>query len=203
MKQEPELRFPEFSREWVKKRLEDIGNIVGGGTPDTDKAEFWNGNIIWLTPSEITDKKYIKDSLRKISELGLKKSSTKLLPKGTILITTRATVAEIAISKVECSTNQEFQSLIVKDDYYNEFIYYLLNRKSIKHKMLKMANGTTFLEINKTSLSKIKVYLPPTPKEQQKIASFLSSIDKKIDLTSQKLEKLKEYKRGLLQKMFV
>jgi len=197
----PEIRFPEFSGKWMEKNLGEIGKIVGGGTPDTNNQKFWNASIIWLTPTEILNKKYVKNSIRRISELGLKNSSAKLLPKEAILITTRATIGEIAITKKECSTNQGFQSLIINKNYSNEFIYYLLNRKNIKNEMIKKANGTTFLEINKTSLSKIKIHLPPTLNEQNKIADFLSSVDEKIEIISKKIEELKKQKKGMLQKL--
>jgi len=201
MKKIPEIRFPEFSGEWVEKRLGEVGEIIGGGTPDTNKSNYWNGNIIWLTPTEIINKKYISNSERKISNEGLKNSSAKLLPINTILITTRATIGEIAITKKECSTNQGFQSLIVKQEYCYEFFYYLLNRKNIKNEMIRKANGTTFLEINKNSLSKIKIHIPLTLDEQKKIADFLSSVDEKIEIVSKKLKELKKYKKGLLQKL--
>ena len=77
----PEIRFPEFSGKWMEKNLGEIGKIVGGGTPDTNNQKFWNASIIWLTPTEILNKKYVKNSIRRISELGLKNSSAKLLPK--------------------------------------------------------------------------------------------------------------------------
>ena len=93
----PELRFPEFEGEWVEKRLGEIAQTVGGGTPDTTKKEYWNGNIIWLTPTEIKEK-YISDSERKITNLGLQKSSAKLLPKKTLLFTSRATIGDVGIA---------------------------------------------------------------------------------------------------------
>ena len=200
MKNIPQIRFPEFSGEWVEKRLGEIGEIIGGGTPNTKKKEYWNGKIIWLTPTEIKQK-YISHSERTITQKGLKNSSAKLLPKGTILITTRATIGDIGIAQVECATNQGFQSLIVNKTNFNEFTYYLLSRKNIKNEMIKKANGTTFLEINKNQLSKIKIHIPPTLAEQQKIANFLSSIDEKIDIISKKIENLKEYKKGIMRKM--
>jgi type I restriction enzyme S subunit len=107
------LRFPEFEGDWEKTKLGNIAEIVGGGTPDTTIDEYWNGNIQWFTPSEIKSN-YVAKSIRTITNLGLQKSSAKLLPMGTILLTTRATIGEVAITTEECTTNQGFQSLIIK-----------------------------------------------------------------------------------------
>ena len=90
-KHKPKLRFPEFDVNWESKTLGEIGEFIGGGTPSTANEDFWNGNINWFTPTEIK-KDYVDNSLRKISEQGLLKSSAKLLPLGTILLTTRATI---------------------------------------------------------------------------------------------------------------
>ena len=89
----PELRFPEFMNEgeWVLKEFGEIGDFIGGGTPDTTKAEYWSGNIQWYTPTEVKEG-ILKKSSRTITEEGLNNSSAKLLPKGALLITTRATI---------------------------------------------------------------------------------------------------------------
>jgi len=174
----PELRFPEFNEEWKEKKLGDIGKIIGGGTPSTNNPTYWNGSIEWYTPSEIGKCKYINSSKRKITELGIKNSSAKILPPGTILLSSRATIGEMSILKTEATTNQGFQSLIINKNYSNEFIYYL--GSIFKKYLLKNASGSTFLEISKKEVSKIKVNIPSLS-EQEKIASFLSQVDKKIE----------------------
>ena len=195
----PALRFKEFDGEWKVKRLGEVCNIIGGGTPETSKEEYWNGNIQWYTPTEIK-RKYLSTSKRRITDLGLKKSSAKLLPRGTLLLCTRATIAELSIAVEECTTNQGFQSLIVKSDSVNEFIYYwILNNKK---EFIKRASGSTFLEISKKEIQKIKIKLPEL-KEQQKIAHFLSQLDEQIQQTRQQLAHLQDYKKGLLQQLFV
>ena len=198
-----QIRFRDENGEvygdWVERKFKDIGEIVGGGTPKTDKNEYWNGDIEWFTPTEIKSK-YIKSSKRKISKLGLKKSSAKILPIGTILLTSRATVGDVGIAMKKCTTNQGFQSIIVNDKNNNEFIYYwiLKNRKEF----LRRSSGSTFIEISKHEINKIDINLP-SKAEQTKIANFLSSIDKKIAQVNRQIEESKCFKKGLLQGMFV
>ena len=99
----PNLRFPEFQGEWEMCKLGDITMVVGGGTPDTNAPQYWNGSIQWFTPSEIGKNKYVDKSARTISEEGLNKSSAKLLPIGTILLSSRATIGECSINKKKCT----------------------------------------------------------------------------------------------------
>ena len=181
---EPELRFKEFSDDWEVKHINQLCQVIGGGTPSTENEEYWNGNINWYTPSEIGQTKYVSTSERKITELGLKNSSAKLLPKDTILLSTRATIGECSITKTESSTNQGFQSLITNNKNNNEFIYYLIPQ--FKKEMIRKSSGSTFLEISKKEVEKIKVFVPSL-NEQIKIGNFLSTIDKKIELLEKKL----------------
>ncbi len=153
----PRLRFKEFSDAWVEKRLEEVGDIVGGGTPDTENDLYWNGEILWITPSEIKGK-YIKNSKRTITELGLKNSSTKVLPKGSLLLTSRATIGEVSITLKECTTNQGFQSIVINQANSNEFVYAWIQCN--KAKFIKKASGSTFLEISKKEISKIPIHIP-------------------------------------------
>lgn len=194
----PKIRFKEFSGEWEHTPLKNIAEIIGGGTPDTAIAEYWNGNIQWFTPTEIKSK-YIKGSIRTITELGLKKSSAKILPKDTLLLSSRATVGDVGIALEECTTNQGFQSLIINHQNNNEFFYnwILIN----KNEFIKKASGSTFLEISKKEIEKIKAY-KPSKQEQEKIASFLTSVDTKIEQLTKKEELLQQYKKGVMQKIF-
>jgi len=196
----PELRFPEFldEGEWMEKKLGDIGDFIGGGTPDTTVEEYWSGSIQWYTPTEVKDG-ILKDSSRKITGLGLKNSSTKLLPEGTILITTRATIGDIAIAKEECCTNQGFQSLVVFNSEINSFWFYWILQH--KKELIRRSSGSTFKEIGKNEIIHIPT-LSPNKSEQQKIASCLSSLDEVIAVHSQKLATLKDHKKGLMQNLF-
>ena len=185
--------------EWEKKRLDEIANIIGGGTPDTNNEMYWNGDIPWFTPSEIGQSKYIVNSQRTITSEAIKNSAAKLLPINTLLLSTRATLGEMSIAKSICSTNQGFQSLIVNNDVSYNYVYYL--KDIIKEYCLKYASGSTFLEISKKQLEKCIIPLPCI-EEQQKIADFLSEFDNAIEYAKEELEVWKNIKKGLLQQVF-
>ncbi|MFP6171723.1 restriction endonuclease subunit S [Helicobacter pylori] len=159
---------------WQRVRLGDIAEIIGGGTPSTQITSFWNGSINWFTPTEIGITKYVHKSQRTITPLGLKKSSAKLLPIGTILLTSRASIGDCAILKVVATTNQGFQSLIPLEKINNEFLYYLM--LTLKNKLLKLASGSTFLEVSPNKIKNLLIPLPPL-NEQIAIANILSDVD--------------------------
>ncbi|WP_033742808.1 restriction endonuclease subunit S [Helicobacter pylori] len=160
---------------WQRVRLGDIAEIIGGGTPSTQITSFWNGSINWFTPTEIGITKYVHKSQRTITPLGLKKSSAKLLPIGTILLTSRASIGDCAILKVVATTNQGFQSLIPLEKINNEFLYYLM--LTLKNKLLKLASGSTFLEVSPNKIKNLLIPLPPL-NEQIAIANILSDVDR-------------------------
>ena len=194
----PNLRFPEFQGEWEKTKFGDIATVVGGGTPDTNTSQYWNGKIQWFTPSEIGRNKYVYNSVRTISEEGLNKSSAKLLPIGTILLSSRATVGECSINKKECTTNQGFQSLIPKENISNEFVYYLIQTK--RKDLIRKSCGSTFLEISANEVRKIVVSIPSI-KEQDKIAKLLSLLDDRIATQNKIIDKLQSLIKGIAQKI--
>ncbi|WP_302750635.1 restriction endonuclease subunit S [uncultured Prevotella sp.] len=180
---------------WEKTKFGDIAIVVGGGTPDTNTSQYWNGKIQWFTPSEIGRNKYVYNSVRTISEEGLNKSSAKLLPIGTILLSSRATVGECSINKKECTTNQGFQSLIPKENISNEFVYYLIQTK--RKDLIRKSCGSTFLEISANEVRKIVVSIP-TIKEQDKIAKLLSLLDERIATQNKIIEDLKKLKSAII-----
>ena len=184
---------------WDLKELQDVCKIIGGGTPETNKTEYWNGDIQWFTPTEIKSN-FVSKSERTITDLGLKNSSAKVLPKGTILITTRATIGETSIALKECTTNQGFQSLIANKDINNIYIFYWIRVN--KYELTKRANGSTFPEISKSEIEKIKIPIPNI-EEQNKIAIFLSTIDEKITLQKDLLTQYEMQKKYLLTNLFV
>ena len=183
------------------QELGTVCSIVGGGTPDTLRPEYWEGNVEWFTPSEIGKSKYALSSLRKISRLGLSNSSAKLLPAGTVFLTTRATLGEMSIARSECSTNQGFQSLIADSKrVLPEYLYYL--QILIKPWCEKYASGNTFREISKASLSKCVVPVPCL-NSQKKIVCILSRIDDLIETHERAKDSLTQIKEGFLQQLFI
>ncbi len=189
--------------DWTVSELGNIAEIRGGGTPSTSNRDYWDGNIQWLTPTEI-DSKYVHESNRKITESGLANSSAKLLPMGAILLTTRATIGACSINNFNGSvcTNQGFQSLVCKTSVLNEYVYYAITFDEFQKKIAKHASGSTFLEISAKNLKKLTI---PTPslEEQRKIADFLSTLDLQIDIKKKTVSAIRDLKRGFMQQMFV
>lgn len=197
----PVLRNGGFSNQWQKKKISEISSIVSGGTPSTKIKEYWDGTVNWFTPSEIGKSVYAFESTRKITELGLQKSSAKLLPANkTILFTSRAGIGDMAILREKSSTNQGFQSLVLHEDIEVYFIYSMGD--IIKRKAIRYAAGSTFLEISGGELGGISILIPDR-EEQKKIGEFFKQIDELIELEEQELKSLQELKKGFLQKMFV
>lgn len=193
----PHLRFPEFSGEWETKSINDLADVIGGGTPDTTVKSYWDGEIQWFTPSEIGKNKFVDASLRTITEDGLNNSSAKLLPPNTILLSSRATIGECSLSLRECATNQGFQSLVSKKCNV-DFLYYLIQTK--KKDLIRKSCGSTFLEISANEVRKIQVSVP-SDVEQQKIAGLLSLIDKCIATQNKIIEKLQSLIKGLVDEL--
>ena len=193
-------KFLQIKHAWEQRKLKDIAEIVGGGTPSTSVPTYWNGSIDWYSPTEVGKDNFARGSKRKISKEGLKNSSAKLLPPHkTILFTSRATIGEAAILEREGATNQGFQSIVTKEGTDVYFLYSYKNH--LKKQALIKASGSTFLEISKKAIEELQVQLPSF-EEQTKIGSFFRFIDQAITLHQRKLETLKKLKRTLLQKMF-
>jgi len=189
--------------EWREYKLEEIADIIGGGTPKTSTDEFWNGDIAWLTPRDLTgySKTYIEKGERSITPIGLKKSSARLMPKGTVLLTSRAPIGYIAIASNEIATNQGFKSLVVKKNKaLNIFIYYWL-KNNIDY-LKSNGTGTTFAEISGSVIKLLDILLPPLP-EQKAIAEVLSSLDDKIDLLHRQNKTLEQMAETLFRQWFV
>ena len=185
--------------DWEVKHLPDFGDVVSGGTPSTSVSEYWNGEIAWCTPSEITRTKgtTIAETERYITVKGLANSAAILLPPGCVLLCTRATIGDSKINSVAMATNQGFKNVIPKD-CDNSFLFYLLQTK--KQEMLEKAIGSTFLEISKTDLCSIPLQYPPIP-EQQRIAEALSDMDELISSLEKLVEKKKAIKQGAMQEL--
>jgi len=188
----------EMFPDWEEKKLSDVSTIIGGGTPSTGNESYWNGNINWFSPAEIKTK-YVTQSDKKITKEGLSKSSAKMLPIGTVIVTTRATLGRMAILNEPSSTNQGFQSVITGESLNNEFFYY--HQPLIEKFCISKAGGSTFKEVSKNQFVKYNLFLPSLP-EQKLIANFLSKLDEKIEQQSNLVELLRKQKQGYSQRLF-
>lgn len=200
-KKTPKLRFKEFSDDWEQRKLGDLAEIVGGGTPSTSKDEYWDGEIDWYAPAEIANQIYVESSERKITSEGFNNSSAKMLPVGTVLFTSRAGIGKMAILRKEACTNQGFQSIV---PHVNELDSYFIFSRSeeLKRYGETVGAGSTFVEVSGKQMSAMPLMMPPTIDEQRKIGEYFSSLDNLITLHQRKLEKLRGLKKAYLEKMF-
>lgn len=184
---------------WKKVSLGDLVTVAGGGTPSRNDTESWGGNIPWATPTEITKLKtnFITRTKEYITDHGLRSSSAKLHPVGTLLMTSRASIGYCAINTVPMCTNQGFQSLLPKEGKVDTL--FLLNLITLNRSELELlSSGSTFQEISPSNVRKLHLIVP-TLGEQKKIAEILTSVDKVIELTEIEIEKLKNLKKGMMQ----
>lgn len=168
-----------------KCKLSELGEIVGGATPSTKNKFNYGGNISWITPKDLTEKKgrFINKGERNITKEGFENSSTKMLPINSILFSSRAPIGYIAINNMnEVCTNQGFKSIIPNDKINYMFLYYLL--KFNKDRIESLGSGTTFKEISGAVMKNIVVCIPENKIDQLKIAKVLSKIDEKIELNT-------------------
>jgi type I restriction enzyme S subunit len=189
--------------EWKELKIEDFCEVIGGGTPSTKEDSYYGGDISWITPRDLTNYKnrFISRGERNISDLGLKNSSAKILPKNSILLTSRAPIGYLAIAENEVCTNQGFKSLIVdaaKADY--NFVYYLI--KSNVERIKGLGTGTTFAEISGSVVKGLKFTLPDLP-TQTAIAEILSSLDDKIELNNKINQELETLAQTLFKQWFI
>ena len=187
---------------WQKIKLSDVCEVIGGGTPSTKNCDFWNGNIPWLTPKDLSgyNNRYIAKGERNITKEGLQNSSARILPKGSVLLTSRAPIGYVAIAKNEVCTNQGFKSLVLKEGYCSEFFYYLL-KNNIEY-IVGMGSGSTFAEISGTQVKNLEFTIPPLD-IQRKIAEVLGALDDKIELNNKINNNLEQQAQALFKSWFV
>ena len=188
---------------WIECKISDIGTVVGGATPSTKKTEnYEGGKISWITPKDLSTlrDRYIKSGERNITEIGLKSCSTQLLPKNTVLFSSRAPIGYVAITANEVCTNQGFKSVIPNENTDALFLYYLL--KYNKDKIESMGSGTTFKEVSGNTMKNIVVSVPIEKKTQEKIGSILGSIDDKIEENRKLNNNLEEHVSLLYKSWF-
>jgi len=198
----PKLRFPEFKDKWVLKTLDEISEISSGGTPSRSNDNFWNGNVPWVSTTLI-DFNFIHSTDEYITELGLKNSSAKIYPKGTILIAMYGqgkTRGKVAVLGIDASTNQACGAIMANSEIIvNSFLFQNLAKRYQEIRDLSNQGGQE--NLSGSIIKGLPVIFPSLP-EQTKIASFLSSVDEKLNLLKEKKEALETYKKGMMQKIF-
>lgn len=186
-----------------KYKICEIAEVIGGGTPSTKKAEYYGDDIPWITPKDLSNykRRYIACGERSITDLGLQKSSAKLLPPNTVLFTSRAPIGYVAIAKNEISTNQGFKSLICnKELVLPEYLYYLMKYNTPK--LEKLATGSTFKEVSGSIIKNFEIELPHII-QQEKIINILWSLDSKIELNLDIINNLEQLSQTLFKQWFI
>ena len=181
----PAIRFKGFSDAWEQRKLGDIADIVGGGTPSTGNQSYWDGDIDWYAPAEIADQIYANSSQKKITGLGYENSSAKMLPPGTVLFTSRAGIGKTAILTRKGCTNQGFQSIVPHRGELDS--YFIFSRtEELKRYGELVGAGSTFVEVSGKQMAVMELMMPPTMREQQTIGGFFQQLDHLITLHQRK-----------------
>ena len=186
-----------------KYKIKDIAKIYNGSTPSSDHPEFYNGDIIWFTPKDLSDQriKYIEKGERSITKAGYDSCSTIMIPAGNILMSSRAPIGLLAINKFDCCTNQGFKNLVVNKERADvEYLYYLLEH-NVEY-LKRLGGGTTFSEISKSTLEEMQIFLPELS-EQKRIAKVLTDIDSKIAVNKKINKELEVMAKELYDYWFV
>jgi len=199
------MNMNELPEGWVVKKLGEVGKIVSGGTPSTAIPEYWNGNISWITPADLSgyNSKHIESGRKSITELGLQNSSARLIPKESVLFSSRAPIGYVVIAAKEVCTNQGFKSVVPNKSVSSDYLYYFL--KASKENAEKVASGTTFKEISLKSFSELEIPLPPLPIQRAivaKIEAVFSELDKGVQLLETARQQLKVYRQSVLKWAF-
>ena len=198
----PQYRFVGFTEPWELRKLGDMADIVGGGTPSTIISDYWNGDIDWYSPAELSDQIYLCSSQKKITEQGYINSSAKMLPEGSVLFTSRAGIGKTAILTRSACTNQGFQSIVPhKGELDSYFIY--SRTEEMKAYGETAGAGSTFVEVSGKQMANMKLMMPKSIDEQKTIGDFFQRFDQSIVHHQSKLDGLLKVKSALLQQLFI
>lgn len=192
------LRFPGFVDEWVKKRIGDVGVVVTGSTPPTNKPEYYAGDLPFVTPVDLTNNRHVISTANTVSALGFQKG--RRIPANSIVfVCIGSTIGKIGQLIQDSITNQQINSVVVNELQWFDFVYSLLEYHSSY--IIRLAAKQAVPQINKSVFEKYNVTIP-LYQEQKKIATFLSAVDARIGLLKKKKEQLEAYKRGAMQQIF-
>lgn len=188
--------------EFINVKLSDIGEVVGGSTPSTKNPDNYDGDIAWITPKDLAgyNKVYISRGERNITEAGFKSCSTKMLPKNSVLFSSRAPIGYVAISENDLCTNQGFKSIIPNEKIDYKFLYYLL--KHNKDYIASKGSGSTFKEVSGSVMKGIELSIPKKISDQRRISKVLFDIDKKIELNNEINNNLQELAKSIYYEKF-
>jgi type I restriction enzyme S subunit len=202
----PEFKDTELGplpMDWQVVELQDISkNFFSGGTPSTKREDFWNGEIPWTTSAYIGEDLYLQHGAKNISKLGLANSSSKLVPKGNLLIGTRVGVGKVAINTLDIAISQDLTALILdQEKAISEFAAYVIRTELVQERFRAGGRGTTIKGIPRDDLKQIPIPLPPLP-EQRRIAHVLNTIQRQIAAQAALIAATREVKRSLMQRLF-
>lgn len=191
--------------DWIECKIKDVGEITSGGTPSTSVSEYWDGDISWISPSDLTGykEKFISKGKKSITLNGLNKSSARLIPAGSVLFSSRAPIGYVVIAKNELATNQGFKNVSPSKVVDTDFLYHFL--KNSKQVAERVATGTTFKEISKDAFGKLTFLLPPLPEQRaivKKLESLFSSLDAGVADLKKAQQQIKIYRQAVLKKAF-
>jgi type I restriction enzyme S subunit len=190
----------EIPEHWEVKKVKQIGKIVNGATPSSSVPKFWDGEVVWLTPSDINDVKRIDDSERRLTRIGLNNCGASIVPAGSIILTTRAPIGKVCIAAREMCTNQGCKSIVLEKRIFSDYIFYIFSVCS--NVLNSLGTGTTFMELSNKALKDFEIPITANEVEQSDIVDYINKetqlIDKLLFNSNVRIEKLKEYKTCLI-----
>ena len=184
---------------WEYKKLGDVSTIVGGSTPKTNIPTYWGGVYSWITPAELNGSKYIESTERHITDDAIAHTNLQLLPIGTVLLTSRAPIGKVAITKIPMYCNQGFKNIVPGESLFNEFVYWYLTYK--KDYIISLGRGATFKEISKSITEQIPIPVPSI-EEQKAICSLLDKLSRVIEAKKEQLKELDNLAQAIFYDMF-
>lgn len=192
-----------ISNGWQVVKLPFVFDVYGGTTPSTSKKEYWGGEMLWVTPTDITRTNgniSLDRTEKHVTDKAVNESSLKILPKGTLLLTSRATIGFTALNTKPVTINQGLTALLPKDKRKVSTLFYAYYFQRLKPYLEQLGSGSTFKEVSRSTIKNLKIPLPPLP-EQKKIAEVLSAVDRAVGKAQEAIDKTERLKKGLMQEL--
>ena len=180
-------------------KLGEVCEVIGGSTPKTTESSYWDGEHFWITPAELDGRKYFSSTSRTLTEEGVKSAHLQLLPKGTVLLSSRAPIGKVAIASVPMYCNQGFKNVVCSELFHSEYVYQFLYE--LKDYLNSLGTGATFKEISKSTTEKIPIPLPPLPL-QQAFAAKIEAIEKQKELVKRSIAEVETLLASRMQHYF-